>query len=324
MAVLRTRRSPSCYPVTLEEARRHLAVDASDRSVDSLIEMLIASATSDAENKTGRIWVDSDWLWKPDELKVGEEIAFPVAPVTAVAVYDLDEDVDEGQDRTDLSGELVKCVFPSPEPQGSPLIGSLLPIAEFPANYEIILTIGYPVTETEKPVEQFDAPTLVTTEFSENRVHLVFTRPVSGTATVENFSLKVGDEDKELSSVEFADGSVDLVFSDGVLAEGEEPVLTFIGGAIADQFNNFVEPISNLGLGTVAFVTEFSRPEPVPTTPVYTANTPSPVKNWILTRVGSLFSQRTEIALRAGKSNDAMFPDGFINNLLNPYKIRFA
>ena len=51
MPILRIVQEAPCFPVTLAEARMHLAVDASDRSVDSLIEMLIASATSDAENR---------------------------------------------------------------------------------------------------------------------------------------------------------------------------------------------------------------------------------------------------------------------------------
>ncbi len=328
MPILRIVQEAPCFPVTLAEARRHLAVDASDRSVDSLIEMLIASATSDAENKTGRIWVESVWNWVPDKLTVGELIPFPVTPVTQVVIHDLDEEVPENGAFTDISGALVSCVFPSPEPQGSPLIGSLLPISEFPAHYEMLLTIGYPVQETVTPVEQFDVPTLVPvkTGYAGNKIRLVFSRPVTGVASPDNFTITVDGGIKAATSVEFSKGSVDLVFDTGVILEQDEPLLSYIGGSIYDQFGNFVEPITDQVIPTVVFTTEaeFQEPTAVPVETIYTAQTPSPVKNWILTRVGSLYSQRTEIALRAGKSNDALFPDGFINNLLNPYKVRFA
>ena len=324
--MLRMKQAAPCYPVTLAEARKHLAVDASDRSNDALIEMLIASATNDAELKTGRIWVESKWEWELDKVEINTPIKFPVAPVVDVQVYDLDETIDEGGSRTDLSGKVCKIVYPSPEPQGSPLIGSLLPLSGFPANYQILLTVGYPFQTLTEPVEQFTAPTLeyVKTGYSSSKIHLVFDRPVRGTAEPTNFSILQNEAEVAVEAVSFVNGAVNLSVIG--LTEGSSVVVSFAEGAIYDEFSNFVAPIFNQELPNVIFVTEaqFQQPSIVPVETVYTSNAPAPVKTWILTRVGSLYSQRTEIALRAGKSNDAMFPDTFINNLLNPYKVSFA
>ena len=328
MSRYRLHTSAPCYPVTLVEARRHLAVDASDRSNDALIDMLIASATADAESKTGRVWVESEWEWIPDSVGLGEPIEFPLVPVTKVAIYDLDEAVEDGQPRTDISGDVVDVIYPSPEPQGSPLIGSLLPIAAFPERHQIILTVGYPVEKKEKDVEQFDSPVLVLerTSYADGVIRLVFNRPVTGKAVKENFVLEQDGRNIALEGVGYRDGSVELIVAAGELREGSPVKVTFYEGEIYDVFYNFVQPFPGVELPTVAFVSQedFMAPDPVPVEYEYASLAPAPVKNWILTRVGSLYSQRTEIALRAGKSNDAMFPDEFINNLLNPYKVRFV
>src|SRR5574344_1569898 len=152
---------------------------------------------------------DIKYVFQIYKLTVGELIPFPVTPVTQVVIHDLDEEVPENGAFTDISGALVSCVFPSPEPQGSPLIGSLLPISEFPAHYEMLLTIGYPVQETTTPVEQFDVPTLVPvkTGYTGSKIHLVFSRPVTGVAIPDNFTLTVAGEIKAASSVEFSKGS---------------------------------------------------------------------------------------------------------------------
>ena len=101
--------------------------------------------------------------------------------------------------------------------------------------------------------------------------------------------------------------------------------MSFLSGFLYDQFQNYVQPIVNEVLPVVSLGAEgdFVEPEPVPTQVIYTSLCPTPVKQWILVRTGTLYCQRSEIALRAGKSNDALFPDGFINNLLDPYRTRF-
>lgn len=441
---------PKCLPVSLDQARKHLSVDTSDRTNDTLIEMLIESATSDSQMKTGRIWVESEWEWEPELVATGEFLDFPIVPVVGVKLYDMtppeekepetppveggetgdsgDGDTDSGGGGTDggntdepatvdarraaaiararqmrageapdpvpaepetpaepeypeVSGEYLKILYPSLDPMGYPAIGGMTPLQELPEQYRLVLTVGYPVEARLEDEELFDNPTLVPdkTGFADGTIRLVFSCPVDGVISPANFELRKkagaaepapdtppaeggdtpiettaeGDageeatppapEETEDDSIDnpaigdptdviipvaeayFIDGAVELQYDAGALAEGDQLELSFFEGDIRDKFDNFVQPIAMMMLPPVAFtaVEDFALPEPVPQIEKYESMTPSPIKNWILTRVGSLYSQRTEIALRAGKSNDAMFPDEFINNLLNPYKVSF-
>ena len=322
---LRKIEAAPCWPITIDEARRHLAIDSSTRDEDALISMLIQSASNDAEMKTGRIFVKSKWVWEPGEVAIGEKLEFPTCPVIEAKVFDNDEILDEGQSPTDISDSVCKIIYPSPEPQGTPMLGWLLPEAGFPKNSRIELIVGYDYKEIEKVVEEKDAPVLITedTRFTGTKIHLTFNRSVKGSATPENFTLLKNGDPLNVSDCLFEKGGVTLV-TDGI-ENGDEITFSFISGYIRDQFNNFVEPIFDARLPSVQVGTEedFIIAEPGLTETIYESLCPAPVKQWILVRVGTLYSQRSEIALRAGKSNDALFPDGFINNLLNPYRIRF-
>lgn len=360
--MLRQISQPKCFPVSLAQARKHLAVDSSDRSNDSLIELLIEAATADSQMKTGRVWVEQDWEWVPDLVSVNYEIDFPIVPVVKAKLYDLTQDsggdedngesgepenpdVDWARSRSmkkgasreedsgdtpqydDVAEQYFTAKYPSADPLGSPLIGSIVPIQNFPEKYQLVLTVGYHVKVQNEVVEQYDNPVLVRdkTGYSNEKMRLVFNRPVQGNIYVSNFEFRVNGEMQNLNEAYFTDGCVELSYDPPKWGNGDEATISFYGGAIYDDFQNFVQPITNAKLPPVQFVQEefFDLPEPLPTREVYESLAPSPIKNWILTRVGSLYSQRTEIALRAGKSNDAMFPDEFINNLLNPYRVRF-
>lgn len=428
--MLRQITQPKCKPISLDQARKHLAVDASDRSNDTLIELLIEAATADSQMKTGRVWVECDWEWKPETVATGVSLDFPLVPVVGVKLYDLSRpiiedtepddpteapelppegdngDGDTGSGDTDnnapeakrgpargkrrreagieppapapvepeyeeVSAEYVKIEYPSLEPIGYPAIGSMTPLQAFPDKYRLVLTVGYPTTVHTEDVEQFDNPELIAanTGYTDNLIWLVFNRPVKGEISIANFEVRKkapapvepepdpeeppavdpdpgesayadadsGDTEEppveppqedeiiQLEDAYFQDGAVVLQYPQGALSEGDTIHLSFFEGAIYDDFENFVQPIIFAELPPVAFGDEadFPLPEPVPETEVYESLAPAPIKNWILTRVGSLYSQRTEIALRAGKSNDAMFPDQFINNLLDPYRVRF-
>lgn len=346
--MLRQITQPKCFPVSVEEARQHQVVDSSDRSNDALLELLIQSATADSEMKTGRVWVECDWEWKPEEIAAGSAVEFPIVPVTSVRMYDLDEKLpdneeEEGEpdsdvltkreapDYTDVAAEYMNVEYPSPEPLGSPMIGSVTPLKPFPENYRIILTVGYPTEEHEEKIEQFDNPVLVLDKccYTPNLLRLVFNRPVSGEVYVSNFVFRTEYMEAYapvvINNVQFRDGCVELLFDDFILTQGKPADVSFAEGAIQDEFGNFVQAFERIKLPEITFYSDSSlnKPEPVPTHMVTTSKAPTPIKNWILTRVGTLYSQRTEIALRAGKSNDAMFKDEFINNLLNPYQVRF-
>lgn len=398
--MLRQVSQPKCYPISLAQARKHLAVDSSDRSNDSLINLLIESATADSEMKTGRKWVECDWEWQPCTVSPNYEVEFPIVPVKKVALYDLDEfsrddepvepenpeepdipeppEIEEPEESTkrkrikrdneeedngnseddtppeytDIANEYIKVNYPSPEPLGSPQIGSMVPLKEFPKNYRLVLTVGYPVKAEIETAEQFDNPVLVPekTGYSDSLIRLVFNRPVQGNININNFEIRFDGEILTLVNAYFRDGCVELQYTmpdtpppmepeepdeggeneDNTpeiqgLPEGAKVTVSFFEGAIYDEFQNFVQPIVETQLPEVMIISPeyFELPEPIPKQEVYESLAPSPIKNWILTRVGSLYSQRTEIALRAGKSNDAMFPNEFINNLLNPYIVRF-
>lgn len=320
--MLRIVEKGKCFPVTLEEARDQLSVDSSNRSNDALILTFIEAATQSTEQHTGRIWVESKWEWIPDEITVGKEIEFPAAPVTKVQVYDLDE-----ADQIDISGDVVFVKYPSPEPQGSPLMGSLLPMSSFPTNFRIVLTIGYPVEETVNVIEQNDAPILVSenTRYSENKVALVFNRPVNGTVIKENFDVLQDGQELEIESIEFNNGRLELTFPVGILTEASEVKFSFIGGEIFDQFESFVEPIFDAVLPNVVFVseTDFVAPDPVPTESTYYSQAPSAVKTAILLNVGFLYTQRTGSALKSGREIEKNFSDQVAACLLNPYRTRF-
>lgn len=415
---------PKCLPVSLYQARKHLEIDTSDRSNDILIELLIESATADSQMKTGRVWVDSEWEWRPDVVALNSVIHFPLVPVTEVILYDLDEfnepeiptepinpdepeppidsenpieptepapenpvrkaryriSDDTGTDTpmppdepinpdepieplppqfTNIISDYAVITYPSLIPLGEPSVGNIVFYKDLPKNYKLTLKVGYGVVVREDVVEQFDDPVLVMkqVQFSQDKIKLNFTRAVTGSVYITNFEVRKRvkivepepmppDIEPEPSNPETSpdvysdqyedvivslldakveNGYVILEFPFGEIFDGDSITISFFEGALCDQFSNFVQPIINARLPKVTFVLEeeFTLPDPVPVDDVFESLAPSPIKNWILTRVGSLYTQRTEIALRAGKSNDAMFPSQFIDNLLNPYKVRF-
>ena len=227
----------------------------------------------------------------------------------------------------DISSEVVSVNYPSLEPEGEPLYGSLLPLSGFPTNYRMLLTVGYPVTETTTTVEQTDDPVLVpaSTRCTSTKVALVFNRPISGSAEVSNFTILQNGISIVPSSMNVVSGRLELTFSADTLVEGNTLTLSFIGGSLYDEFSNFVQPITAQSLPTVTFGTEanFVTPNPVPTVTTYTSQAPEAVKCWILTRVGTLYNQRSEIALRSGSTNNALYGSDFVECLLFPYKTRF-
>lgn len=326
--MLRLVEKAKCLPVTLTEARKHLSVDSTDRSNDQLLEMLIAAAANDAEMRTGRVFVSSKWEWKPEKLTANMIVEFPLVPVLKVEIFDLNEVLEEGESYTDISGEVVSVSYPSPEPQGEPLRGSLLPLGGFPENYKMILTVGYPVDEIVSEIEQNEAPELKPedTRYTETKISLVFERLVQGEILPENFSITQNGNVISVDSAKVDQGRVELGFEEGILEESATLEMSFIDGEIYDSFSNFVQPIMNQELPAIVFGDEsdFVTPTPNPTETVYESQTPKAVKSWILTRVGTLYNQRSELALRVGASTNAMFPDQFIDYLLYPYKVRFV
>lgn len=259
---------------------------------------------------------------------------------------------------TNIASEYLEVAYPSADPLGKPQIGQIKIIKALPANYRLILEVGYPVKELEQTVIPHDNPVLVPqkTGYAGDIIRLVFNRPVSGYVGINDFEVRVNGEILTLIEAYFKDNCVELKYSldkepepeypdpempeDGEdneidqsrksravygIEDGASITLSFFVGEIYDEYNNYVQPIVEQPLPAFVLGDEddLQTPDPLPIEQVYESEAPAPIKAWILTRVGSLYMQRSEIALRAGKSNDAIFPDSFINNLLIPYMVRF-
>lgn len=317
-----------CLPLTLEEVKSFLAVNSNSSDENQLLENLIMAASSEAENITGRVWVESKWEWVVDGgFQSNTLYELPICPVTKVEVFDLDEVVDEGAMPTDISGGLVKVDYPSLSPQGTPLVGSLLANNVFPQNSKIVLTVGYPVKSIETLINPNTVPILAveSISFTSTKIHLVFDRPVKGTVKADNFQVKLVSDGSlvEPQSVVFENQGLSLEFLDGELIEGETPELSFVGGFIEDDFSNFVEPINTLLLPAVVFGTEedFVLPQPYGVEVRHEASVPKQIKQWMLMRIGTWFSQRSEVA---SKGLGYMYPASFIDNLIKQYKVEFV
>lgn len=314
-----------CAPLTVEEVKHFLAVDSDSVAENVLLENLIEATASEASVATGRIWVESKWLWELEGEIPSTPIQFPVCPVTKVEIFDNDEVVAEGAEPTDLSSELVKVTLPSLEPLGTPLVGSLLAVQAFPLNYSIVLTCGYPVLETTTPIPQKDAIVVdqYKTTYTPTKIHLVFNRPVNGNAKPSDFKVEIEGVSYVPQTVNFEKDGITLEFLENELLENTEIVLTYIGGYIEDAFGNFLLPISGFTMPNVEFKTEedFQEPTPVPVETTYKSLTPKQIKQWMLIRIGTLYSQRTEIA---SKGTGAMYSTQFIDGLLKQYKVAFA
>lgn len=81
MALYRTV-SPTTSAITLAEAKLHLRVEHTDD--DALITELIASATSEVENYTGRAVMPQTWQLSLDEFPDAIELAYGTATVNSI------------------------------------------------------------------------------------------------------------------------------------------------------------------------------------------------------------------------------------------------
>lgn len=316
---------PICLPLTLEQVKTFLNVDHFSDPEKMMVEGLIEAVATESENETGRVWVESKWEWSVDGgFKPNTLYELPICPVTKVEIYDNDEVVNEGEQLTDLFEGAAKVALPSLSPMGTPLVGSLLAVQEFPSNCSVILTVGYPVKEIEVLVPQSDSPVLDQYKISyrQNKIHLVWNRPVEGRVQVDNFTVEVNGNVISPNKVEFEKGGITITLLDDFLQEDVGTKLSYTGGFVYDVFQNYVEPIFNVFLPNVKFTEEeFKEPEPNPVCIEFESLAPKQAKQWMLIRLGTLFSQRSEIPDRGV---GAMYPVNFINGLLKQLKVNFA
>lgn len=309
--------APKCYPVSVEEVKQHLRLNTTTAEEDFYIENLIASATTHAEQKTGRVFVDSEWSWTPSEKEMnGSAVPLPVVPVTSVEVFDSSDQP--------VSPDLYTVEYPALSPQGNPLIGSLSPLSGFPLNPKIVLRAGYTVEEKLEKIVTNESPFIepAKTGFTESSVTLVFNRPIMGDAKPENFQIydSVGNNVPVLA-IFVKDDVVEIQTTEASIVKGASLIINYAGGFIHDEFHNYVDAQS-VKLPPITEIPKlYIAPDAIPTQKVFVSNCPHPLKQWIMVRTGTLFQQRSEIALRAGKSNDALFPSNFIDNILDTFKI---
>jgi len=107
MSAIKVITPATLYPVTLTEAKLHLRVDSTDE--DTLINMLIAAATSHAEDYTWRTimptvfeYVDDDF---DHEIKID---TFPIATIDSIKYYDLTNTL-QTVPSTQYESNLLEC-----------------------------------------------------------------------------------------------------------------------------------------------------------------------------------------------------------------------
>lgn len=258
----------------------------------------------------------------PDKFRLVLTVGYPVESKTEV-IEQYDNPV-LVLDKTGFSENIIRLVF------NRPVEGDI-----YIDNFEVRKKAQD--QESEIPEEDRDSPsdtdnarrkTMARKRIAKSALSIL-DNDVGEDGTISPPEITVPADPKDIlitiEDVYFMDGAIEIQYQEGAISEGDHIQVSFFEGAAYDQFENFVQPIILQDLPLVSFANpdDFAIPDPVPEKEVYVSLAPDPIKNWILTRVGSLYSQRTEIALRAGKSNDAMFPDQFINNLLDPYRVRF-
>lgn len=80
---------PTSYPVSLAEAKAHLRFPDTDE--DALIEIYRKAATEDAENFTGRAFIDQVWDYYIDAFPTTGAIKIPKPPlIELIGVFNLD------------------------------------------------------------------------------------------------------------------------------------------------------------------------------------------------------------------------------------------
>ena len=89
------------YPVTLAEAREFLRVPSTVTADDSLINLLIESATKFGENETNRVFIDREFIAKFSMIEISRFEAYPFIQIRRSPLVSLDSV------KTTIDGSLV-------------------------------------------------------------------------------------------------------------------------------------------------------------------------------------------------------------------------
>lgn len=311
---------PIIEPVTIDEVKNHLRINKDFKDDDALIEMLITMARQDAEAKTGgRVFPCSEWEWVPDEpLIAGETYEVPISPALQIKSVRI-----EGEEE-DIPSSSYKFVKSSLAPYGKPIYAKFTPYTDM-ENVTITVIAGWPNKECSEKVKHTTHPVLEVGKvvFSSNSMTLQFNRPVDGEVTPSSFRVSVNDSFRDIYDVDVVDGRVVLKLTEA-LSEGDTVTLSYMSGFLKDSDDNYVLPILQETFPNISLASELTPFDEPETIDVLQSTVPGVVKTWMLVRIATLYQQRSEIAIQAGKTSNAFFPRPFINGLLDSYTIEKA
>jgi len=154
---------PAQEPVTLDEARAHLRVTASDE--DTAIARLVATARAHVERATGRALLTQGWRLYLDAWPPGRVVRLPVAPVRsieAVTVYDGD-----GVPET-LSASALTLDGAGTPPRLKVALGATPP-GQGLNGIEIDFTAGYGASATDVPAPLVQAILMLVAHWFDHR-----------------------------------------------------------------------------------------------------------------------------------------------------------
>ena len=161
--------APAVEPISLAEAKAHLRVDASDE--DSLLTSLITAARMFVERTLSLALITESWSLYLDGWPRSGAIVLPIQPVqavTAVRVYDPDDDpttVNSGTYSVDVLSEPARLVLSAGAVQLSP--------ARLLNAFEVAFTAGYGDETSDVPAPIRHAIKLLVAHWFEQREPVV-------------------------------------------------------------------------------------------------------------------------------------------------------
>ena len=310
---------PVVEPVTLEEAKNHLRLSRDFTDDDELIKTLITMARMDAEAKTGgRVFPMREWEWIPEHaLSAGATYEVPVSPALNIKAYNR-------EDNTEIPLEKYRFVKSSLAPHGAPLFAKFIPVTDL-EDVRIVIEAGWPNRDEQREKVFLTPPKFLSenTTYTDSSFTIQFDRAVSGEVDSRSFTVIVDGDYVDVYDVDTESGKV-TIHINSTLVEDSKVELSYTSGFLKDKDDNYVMPIMKEVLPPVVFDTASPAIPPTEKETLSISTVPAIVKSWILVRVSTLYQQRSEIAIQAGKTSNAFFPRPFINGMLDAYTIEKA